>query len=151
MSVRVEQIDGDLRVVATRPFRAGEPILRLEGDLVDRPDRHSLQVEDDRHLVVPPATGVPWNPEHYPWRFLNHSCAPNAGIRGREVIALRDIQLLEQITFDYNTTEYDMAEPFVCRCGTCGGRQVAGFRHLAHEEQARLRPYLAGHLLRRLG
>jgi hypothetical protein len=146
VSVRVEQIDGELRVVATRPFRAGEAILRLEGDVTDRPSRYSLQVEDDRHLVVPTAGA----PERYPWRFLNHSCAPNAGIRGREVIALRDIEPPEQITFDYNTTEYDMAEPFVCRCGTCGGREIAGFRHLTPEQQARLRPYLAGHLLRRL-
>jgi len=51
---------------------------------------------------------------------MNHSCDPNTRIRGRDLIALRDIQPWEDVTFNYNTTEYAMAEAFRCRCGSPG-------------------------------
>lgn len=38
-------------------------------------------------------------------RLINHSCNPNAGIRGvSELFAIRDIKSGEEITFDYSTT-----------------------------------------------
>ena len=49
--------------------------------------------------------------------FINHSCEPNCGIRDSlQVVARRDIQPGEEITFDYAMTEssdYSMA----CKCG----------------------------------
>jgi hypothetical protein len=63
------------------------------------------------------------------------------------VISLKPVEFGQDITFNYNTTEFDMAEPFACRCGSarCAGR-VQGFRHLSGEERRRLRPWLAAHL-----
>jgi len=45
------------------------------------------------------------------------------------------------------TTEYDMAEPFACHCGSprCFGT-IRGFKHLTEDERERLRPFLAPHL-----
>ena len=78
---------------------------------------------------------------------MNHACEPNAAIRGRGVAAIRPISAGEEVTFDYNTTEYDMAAPFACRCGSqrCRG-QIRGFKHLPSGEREKLRPALAGHL-----
>lgn len=48
--------------------------------------------------------------------LFNHSCHPNAGVKGQIVIvARRDIRPGEEICFDYDTTEI-AAVPFVCRC-----------------------------------
>ena len=50
----------------------------------------------------------------------------------------------------YATTERDMAEPFLCHCGSkCCASQIRGFRWLANEERQRLRTWLAAHLLAR--
>ncbi len=48
--------------------------------------------------------------------LFNHSCDPNAGVKGQIVIvARRPILQGEEICFDYDTTE-TAATPFVCRC-----------------------------------
>jgi hypothetical protein len=69
---------------------------------------------------------VPWNPA----RFINHSCAPNCEAEKDEdhiwVIATRDIQAGEEITFNYG---YDLADykDYPCLCGApnCVGYMVA--------------------------
>lgn len=57
--------------------------------------------------------------------FICHDCDPNCRIEILKdytvnLIALRNIESSEPITFDYNTTEYDMVEQgveFHCACG----------------------------------
>jgi len=62
-----------------------------------------------------------------PWRFINHSCRPSAGLRGRNrVIALRPIARGEHITIDYATTEADPFWRMPCRCGARECRRVIG-------------------------
>ena len=60
----------------------------------------------------------------------------------------------EEITFNYLTSEWDMAEAFECRCGAerCLGN-IRGFKHLTPAEQAGLEPLLTPFLrsLRALG
>jgi len=145
----VEEL-GELQLVATAPAGAGERLLALEGDLVARPTRYSLQVDEDLHVDVPAATPPADVRERHPWRFLNHSCAPNAVVRDRAVFALRPIRPGDEITLDYNATEWDMSWPFPCRCGVCDGAQIAGFRHLDPAARERLRPHLSPHLRRHL-
>ncbi len=44
------------------------------------------------------------------FQYLNHSCNPNAGLRGSRILklyAMRDIEPGEEITIDYSTTEED--------------------------------------------
>lgn len=86
------------------------------------PTRLSLQVGADLHIE--PAADCPL-------AFLNHSCAPNAAFRGRDLYAVRDIAADEEITLDYNCHEAAMTAPFECRCGAadCLGR-VAGWAAL---------------------
>ena len=76
---------------------------------------------------------VEWNPA----RFLNHSCAPNCEAENDEdriwIVAIRDIQPSEEITFNYG---YDLEEykDFPCHCGSpkCVGFMVAEefFEHM---------------------
>ena len=71
-------------------------------------------------------------------QYTNHSCDPNIVITrdGSNFIAKRDICQGEMITFNYNTTEYDIIRPFDCLCG-CEGclKQIKGFKYLTFEQQ----------------
>jgi len=54
---------------------------------------------------------------------LNHSCEPNLGLQGQVVyVALRDIEIDEELTFDYAMSDDEFYE-MKCRCGapTCRG------------------------------
>lgn len=54
--------------------------------------------------------------------MFNHSCEPNAGVRGQILfVARRLIESGEEITFDYDTTEVDSI-PFKCDCGSANCR-----------------------------
>ena len=64
----------------------------------------------------------------------------------RVLTAVRTIQPGEQISFDYNTTEYEMASPFRCHCGQCDGIEIRGFRFLSPAQQAQRVPLLEPYL-----
>ena len=122
------------------------------------PSRWSIQVGEGLH-VEPPRELLPdLEPDRCPWRFLNHSCAPNAVLGSAcraegsplRLIALRSIDRWEEISFDYNSNEFELAAPFACACGACGGGVIRGFRHLDPVEQARRRERVSPHLLTRL-
>lgn len=130
---------------AAARFEPGEMILALEGLLSHAPSRYSVQVGAGLHIQ--PAPGIPEDSLRAAWRYLNHSCRPNALFRGPVLSALTTIEAGEEITFDYNTTEATMAEPFVCRCGHCGGRRIAGYVALPEVERLRLRDVAALYLL----
>jgi hypothetical protein len=146
--VAVLRAEGSSRLVARRALDMGDAVLRLDGVVVDRPSRHSVQIDVDRHLEKPPQVIGVAELDMCPWRFLEHSCDPNAAFRGRQLIALRRIEPYEAVTFDYLTQEYDMASPFGCSCGSphCIG-EVRGFRHLSPAHRERLLPNLAPHIL----
>lgn len=144
-------MQGEARsVIATEAIGKGMEILRIKGTLVRVPSRYSVQVDDHLH-IEPPADEIREDArDEHPWRFLNHACNPNAGLDGLRLVALRGIARGEQITFDYNTSEYEMATPFTCACGVCGGKKIRGFKFLADEERVALYPRLAAHLRRHL-
>lgn len=54
--------------------------------------------------------------------FVNHSCDPSlefdmAAMEVR-VVKGRDLRKGDELTFFYPSSEWDMAQPFQCRCGT---------------------------------
>ena len=124
-----EYVDGHHQLVATKNFEVGDPILLLRGEISGQPSRFSVQLGPDQHMEVPADVRVEQPLDRYRWRFLNHSCEPNAKFDNRSLIAIRNIAASAQITFDYNTTEYDLASPFECHCESdnCYG-VVRGYR-----------------------
>jgi len=83
---------------------------------------------------------VAWNPA----RLLNHSCAPNCDAELQDghiwMVATRDIQAGEEITFNYGYDLVDYRE-YPCRCGApgCVGYIVAEeyFEHVLSREASR--------------
>jgi hypothetical protein len=143
----VARADGEYHVFAVRPFAPGEVLLAIDGEQRERPSRHSLQVGWGVHIEAGPDIDLETLMDRYSWRFLNHSCDGNTAVRGCELVAIRHIRAGTEVTFNYNTTEYDMACPFTCHCGSllCAG-EIHGFKHLSRAEQQRLRPLLSEHL-----
>ncbi len=120
--------------------------MAVVGEPRNAPCRYSIQVGRNTHMA-PPANVVGSNGvDIYAWRYLNHSCRPNARVANRMVVAAEPIAKGEEIRFDYNTTEYEMASPFHCCCGHCDGAEIRGFRFLNELEQKARSASLEGHL-----
>lgn len=121
-------------VFATQPIKKGQRIHTMRGKrmttlemfhAVDGGVENSadpLLIGDDLYLDLDELS-----------RTFNHSCNPNAFIRGKcTLIALKDIRVDEEITYDYATTMIDgdkiksLGHPvWSCRC-KCGARNCAG-------------------------
>ncbi|MCA9520971.1 MAG: SET domain-containing protein, partial [Myxococcales bacterium] len=66
---------------------------------------HSLQIEEGLYLVP--------HEDLEPADYVNHSCEPNAGVRGQvTLVALRDIAAGEAICFDYAMTDSSPYDEF---------------------------------------
>lgn len=103
-------------VYTNRPIAKGARICFMKGKIKKA---YTLQLKGNafrRAIVDPLQIGVnEYLDLEKPYIFINHSCNPNAGIRGKnELFALINIQTGEEITFDYSTT---VDETFLCQCG----------------------------------
>jgi SET domain-containing protein len=59
----------------------------------------------------------------HPVNFINHSCEPNLGYDGVNlIIALRNITPGEEIRMDYGTYSFSFDHEFTCLCGAWGCR-----------------------------
>lgn len=116
-----------LGLFASKPLRKGETIFIAKGRVVPLVIKTK---EDSQKLpnAIGLEPGVWLDPyEKNPLVYLNHSCDPNAGIKGRVTItALKPIKKGEHITIDYSTTECD--EKWIldknCKCGAKNCRGV---------------------------
>lgn len=132
-----------LGVFACEAISAGEILLALAHVFVDRPARHTIQLDARKHQA---GTGEIDD-------FLNHSCDPNTALdfERLELVAIKPIAPGEELSFNYLTSEWDMAAPFACMCGAanCHGL-IRGFRHLSLAQQEALVPWTSSYLRRRL-
>ena len=148
--VEVRSANGFAGLFVVADVAAGSVVVPIVGVVEGAPSRYSLQVSECEH-IVPPIEAMISAPEaeNYRWCFTNHGCEPNVRVdtARRALVALRDLHAGDEVVFDYNSTEWSMAEPFACRCGAsrCYG-VVQGYRHLSPEQQARLAPIAAPHL-----
>ena len=114
------------------PIRTGDVVFRGE----ERPQRLATRrhvqnhwsardIETFRRYAYPVSEQVRilWDERPEDWAPQNHSCDPNTGYRGLDVIALRDIPPGQELTLDYETFCNEDMAPFQCACGapTCRG------------------------------
>ncbi len=139
--------DHHRRLIAVRDIPRGTRLFRITGREIAAPTRYSVQVEAALHLDQECARDEQELVRRYFWRYLDHACEPTTRIRDRVVIAVRDIGAGEGVTFHYCTTEYDMATPFECHCGSarCLGT-IRGARHLTPAQRRRLEKWLPDYL-----
>ena len=135
------------RLIAIRPIVAGKRLFVITGRETAIPTRYSLQVGAALHLDQECAHDVNEVVRRYFWRYMDHACDPTTLIRNRSVIARHDIEEGEGVTFNYNTTEYELAAPFRCACDSalCVGT-VRGARHLTPAKRALVGEMIAEYL-----
>lgn len=136
---------GERCLRARLAFAAGEVLATFTAKASHaEPARMTVQVDDLRHIELEPS-----------WlRFLEHSCAPNVGldVLTGSVIALRPIAVGEVLAYFYPATEWDMAEPFACRCASpdCLGIVTGAALIVRDRPHVLARHWLAPHIARRL-
>jgi hypothetical protein len=105
----------------------------------DRRSR-SLQVDTNVIFLGPPS--------REPGDSINHSCEPNCGMRNATtIVAMRDIAIGEELTFDYAMSDASDYNEFNCNCGTslCRGRVRADdwrLDTLRHRYKGFFSPYI---------
>lgn len=133
-------------VFAQKNLKKGEVAFIARGKLVAL----TVKSEDDSS-TYPNAIGISprrWlNPfSSNPLCFLNHSCDPNMGIRGkRTFVALRDIEKGEHLTIDYSITECDklwsLGEQCVCGSPRCR-KKIRSIQFLPISTFRKYSPYI---------
>jgi SET domain len=112
-------------LISTKSYQAGDIITTFSAsEIHDTPSKYTVQVADDKHIIL--------SPEFL--QYINHSCNPNVffNTSTMELTALRSIAPGHEFTFFYPSTEWDMADPFNCLCGsaTCLG-VIKGAKNMA--------------------
>jgi SET domain len=98
-------------LISTKSFQAGDVISPFSAaEVHNHASRYTVQVAEQKHIIL--------SPEFL--QYINHSCNPNAffNTTTMELTALQAIAPGDEFTFFYPSTEWDMAEPFNCLCGT---------------------------------
>lgn len=86
----------------------------------------TVQIFVDRHITLKPEF----------LQYINHSCSPTVffNTTSMQLVCLRAMQPGDEFTFFYPSTEWEMAQPFVCNCGSAACIQlINGASHLSVE------------------
>jgi SET domain-containing protein len=109
-------------LVTKQAYTKGEMICEIPTEkLFDKANRYTVQIAQDKHTEVGKLSA------------LNHSCDPNVILDTERLImvARRDIEVGEELSFFYPSTEWEMDAPFICLCGASNCiHVVAGARFL---------------------
>lgn len=87
----------------------GDVVFTLKGPIYDMPTRESIHIGRNNHIF------------DVAGKYMNHSFNPSCKIRGKKVIAVKNIRPFEELTFNYNESEINMECPFLCE-----GKMVSG-------------------------
>lgn len=117
-------------VFAQEAIKRGSPIYLLSGEIVTFDEcivriRAGEEAQDDSLQIGYELDMILEGTSH----FFNHSCDPNAGVRKiSELVAIRDIEKGEEITFDYSATIGPNVTEKVwtldCLCGAKNCRKI---------------------------
>jgi len=111
---------------AIAPISEGQTVVGFGGYVTTRDVLDTLP-EDQQHrsIQVAPELYLTPSANREPGDMINHSCDPNLGLLGSMVlVAMRDIAVGDELTFDYATCDDSDYDEFDCLCGTavCRGR-----------------------------
>ena len=109
--ISVPKIEDMYGVLAQQDISIGEIAYEFSDyEIVEDRTYTSIQVSETAHL------------EDFVGKFLNHSCTPNLKFVSEYYLgnfymeAILTIRKGDELTFDYRTTESEIARPFICKC-----------------------------------
>ncbi len=87
-----------------------------------------------------------------PFKYINHSCEPNCGIKGtKSVYAIKNIKIGDELTFDYSISEIDLEWEldYICKCGSKSCRKkICSIQSLSKKKIAEYLPYVPTHFIK---
>ncbi len=110
------------KVVADVNIPAATTLCNFNGPVIDyditkglgKKESYALQVGKDTYYLLDP-----------PFRYFNHSCEPNCGLTpDLQLVSIRSIESLEELTYDYSTTMLERDWQMKCKCGKPGCRKI---------------------------
>lgn len=123
---------------ASVSFSAGDIICHFSAGVTqDYATYLTVQTGPNKHITLMPEF----------LQYINHSCAPNVffDTTAMQLVCLSALQPGDEMTFFYPSTEWHMAQPFVCNCGSKNClRLINGASHLSVEslKQYRLTDFI---------
>lgn len=87
---------------------------------------NNKQWQDFRQYAYPISNQVYilWDEDAGDWAPQNHSCNPNTQYIGLNVVAIKNIEVNDELTIDYANILNDKAESFTCQCGQPNCRKL---------------------------
>lgn len=105
-----------------KEFRQGEVLFTFTGQIIHFADTVSLGEKESYPIQIDQSKYL--NPDE-PWCFINHSCEPNCGINSKlELVAIKEINLGDEIYFDYSTSMLERHWEMNCMCDALNCRHV---------------------------
>ena len=125
--VRQAADSGAKSLFAKMDFKPGDVIAKFYPEaILSKATYLTIQLDEKEHISI--------LPEYL--RFTNHSCSPNIFFNTAtlEVTCLQPVTVGQEMTFFYPSSEWDMAQPFECCCGSSNClRTIQGAAHLSDE------------------
>lgn len=131
--VMLNPATGQKSLHAAKNFMPGDEICGFKAGITqDYATYLTVQTGLDKHITLIPEF----------LQYINHSCQPTVffDTTAMALICLQPLQPGDELTFFYPSTEWEMAQPFVCNCGSANCLQlINGASHLSGETLAQYR------------
>lgn len=101
MEIKLNATIGEKGLYATKYYSLNSIIFELKGEILSEPTRESIRIGENAHIID--SYGI----------YMNHSFEPTCKIVNNCVIALKDINIGDELNFNYNESEENMANPFM--------------------------------------
>jgi uncharacterized protein len=129
-SYRIRRSVTGLGLFATKRLKRGAYIAAYRGRRISTEESDRREARGARYMfTLNKRWVIDGSPRWNVARYINHSCRPNAKPVGRKggivIVALRQIELDEEITYDYGR---DYLRAFLadggCRCAACRRKET---------------------------
>ena len=138
---------------AVNPIPMGTIVATFGGTIVNRitfetypleQRSRSIQIEVDQFVLGPES--------REPGDSINHSCSPNCQLRNAtQLIAMSNIAIGEELTYDYATSDASDYDEFECACGTDNCRvRITGNDWKLSDLQTRYRQMFSPYVQRKI-
>jgi len=112
MEIKYSERVGGQALFSLRNHSAGELVFVLDGEVKKNPTKYTIEISKTEHIIDD--CGI----------YMNHSFNPTTEIVGRNVLATGDIEIGDELNFNYNVSETNMATPFNTPGGYVGGKKT---------------------------
>lgn len=127
-------------------YKRWEQLFIIEWIITSKPTTFTIPI--DKNLYIDP-----YEVDSL-WKYLCHSCNPNAWIKWRNIIiAFKDINVWDEITIDYSMIVYDFYDNapwsnIICKCWSNNCRwKFIWYKLLSYEEKIKYNWYISEYLL----